>query len=82
MASINDHRPRCQSAQVYRHDQNPKVSLPGITDLLRILPQADNNHDHIIMLLIIFSLICDQLHTAKGLTIACEQVAVPGIRWL
>ncbi|AHA67008.1 Transposase [Shigella dysenteriae 1617] len=24
MASVNIHCPRCQSAQVYRHGQNPK----------------------------------------------------------
>ncbi|WP_343091269.1 IS1 family transposase, partial [Escherichia coli] len=24
MASVNIHYPRCQSAQVYRHGQNPK----------------------------------------------------------
>ncbi|EOM4942237.1 IS1 family transposase, partial [Escherichia coli] len=24
MASVTVHRPRCQSAQVYRHGQNPK----------------------------------------------------------
>ncbi|TKJ79215.1 IS1 family transposase, partial [Erwinia persicina] len=24
MASVNVHCPRCQSAQVYRHGQNPK----------------------------------------------------------
>ncbi|AHA67506.1 Transposase [Shigella dysenteriae 1617] len=29
MASVNIHCPRCQSAQVYRHGQNPKGHFVG-----------------------------------------------------
>lgn len=32
MASVNIHCPRCQSAQVYRHGQNPK----GMTDFAAV----------------------------------------------
>lgn len=45
MASIIAHCPRCQSALVYRHEQNWKVPLPRLppcvsTRLLILGPQA------------------------------------------
>ncbi|AHA66509.1 Transposase [Shigella dysenteriae 1617] len=48
MASVNIHCPRCQSAQVYRHGQNPKGhdrfrcrDCHRVFQLLLLVPRTD-----------------------------------------